>query len=256
MPKYANDPDVQALWETYWETHEKQIRDELIVRYYPLARRIAGRVWKKSPSQVDLDDLVSYGVMGLLRAIDHYNPGKGVSFETYALVTVRGGILDEIRSNDWAPRSLRRRQREIEKAVSEHENSGAGHPTLADIAARTGLTEREIADTLYATENAKFKSLDERDDDSDQPRYIGLADHRAVDPEAQSISACVAQAVTSVIRELPEVEQLVIVLYYFEGLTLSEAGQVCGISESRASEVHTKTMLQIRDEMAGALKVA
>lgn len=249
--------ETQELFERYVETKDQKYRDELVLRFYPLARRVAARVWRNTPSQVDLDDLISMATMGLLRAVEHYDPyRRQVPFDVYAAVTIRGGILDEIRAQDWAPRSLRRKQRDIDKAIAQFETEHHRAPSLDEIAGLCETTPQEITQTLQATEAAKFKSLDESqgsdEDDDVRSRYDSVADASSPDPELRSLRSTVYRSVTDVIKGFTAQEQLVIVLYYFERLTLAEIDRIVGTPDGKASQIHARVMLEIRQALEEA----
>jgi RNA polymerase sigma factor for flagellar operon FliA len=254
-----DDLTEAELWSRYKQDREPEIRSELILRYYPLARRVAASVWKTTPSQVDLEDLVSYAVSGLIRAIDHFNPDKGVNFTTYAPVTIRGGIIDEIRSLDWVPRSLRRKQRDIARARAELEAQGLDASTAA-VADRLGITTDDVVSVERATDAAHIRSLDEthsspegRSREDAGSRYDLVEDKTAPDPVATSQARSVTLVVQDAIRQLPMQEQLVVVLYYFEDLTLADVGRIVGIPESRASQIHSKVVMEVREAMLEVL---
>lgn len=256
--------DVWAVWvePRPWEPNEpwrvmvrlaEAHHAHLVETYHPLVRRVAGKMWRALPSHVELDDIVQYGSLGLLKAVEKYDPARGVNFETVAVAFIRGCVLDELRSQDWAPRSLRRKQREIDNATKAYLEETGHAPTRAEVATRLGLTESEVAGTIRATEVAKTQSLDEGSGDEEGSRYESVEDHNAPDPERARESSHIYAVVTDLIRDFTLQDQLVLSLYYYEALTLAEVGRVLGIPESRASQIHTRSMVSIRERLLSLL---
>lgn len=243
--------DIDPIWFEYKETPTEALKTKIIEKYMPLVKRVAGKMYRTLPPHVDLDDITQFGSLGLMRAVNNYDPTVGVNFETFAAASIRGLILDELRSLDWAPRSLRRRQREINKASSELESVFERAPTREEIAVHLSLTPAEVVATQQATEAAKTKSLDESVEDGSDTwsKYESVEDSSQVDPETVRHSKMVHSSISGFVRSLPLQEQLVVCLYYYEGLTLAEVGRVCGIPESRASQIHTKIMVEVRSQL-------
>lgn len=250
------DVTTDADWRTFAAERCPCHRERLILAYYPLVQRVAGSMSKRIPSQVDVNDLVQYGALGLIRAVEHYDPFAGVTFETYAVASIRGVMLDELRSLDWAPRSLRRRQREIDRATELLEAKLGREPHLAETARSLGVATRYVEDTLKATENSHPRSLDEVDDDDGRSRYEHVEDLRLATPHDAAERAGLYGKLAGLISTLKPQEQLVLALYYFEGLTLAQVGRVAGIPESRASQVHARLMMAIRTELGTLLQHA
>lgn len=248
MPQTEIDP----IWQEFKLDRSEATRHKIIEKYMPLVKRVAGKMHRSLPPHVDLDDIVQFGSLGLMRAVENYNPDIGVYFETYAASSIRGLILDELRALDWAPRSLRRKQREITKTQNELESFFGRNPTIDEIATHIGITAAEVMATQQATEAAKTKSLDEPgDEDSGDgwSKYESVEDISNTDPEQVRHSKMVHSTISDYVRSLPLQDQLVICLYYYEGLTLAEVGRVGGIPESRVSQIHTKTMTNVRDQL-------
>lgn len=251
--------EQREAWLVYSTERCPCHREQLIIEYYPLVRRIAGKMWRKTPPQVDLDDLISYGTLGLIRAVEHYDPERQTSFETYAVNSIRGVILDELRTLDWAPRSLRRKQRELDKATGILAAELGREPSGAELALRVERTEEEVRHTQRATEAAKPWSLDEPDDQEASSRnvvsrYDHMEDRCAPDPLRMSERAVVLAELARLIRSMRGQEQLVIVLYYYERMTLAQVGAVVGVPESRASQIHTEAMMKVRDTLTHVLE--
>ena len=254
--------DTKTLWRQYRAQPEsKALRDRLILTYAPLVKYVAGRLGSGLPAHVDDDDLVSYGVLGLMGAIERYDPDRDVKFETYAITRIRGSIIDELRAMDWVPRSVRARARDIERAIAELERRLHRAPTDAEIAKKLGITETELEDSLTDISRSSIAALDELwtvntaggGGSGDQVALIDtIEDSEAPDPQGSLSQAEVREAVGEAIARLPEREKLVITLYYYEELTLREIGEVLGVTESRVSQLHTKAVLRLKGRLAGA----
>lgn len=247
---------IDALWARYKKTGDTAARDALILNYSPLVKYVAGRLASSLPHSVETADLVSYGIFGLIDAIEKYDPGRAIKFETYAIARIKGAIIDELRAMDWVPRSVRARAREIEQAYIELENALKRVPTDAEVAAHIGLSEREYSEVLSKLSYTSVVSFEELwiggERDERQAGNSGIADERAEDPVAIFESAELKEILASAIERLPEREKTVIALYYYEGLTLKEIGQVLGVTESRVSQLHTKAVLRLRARLHAA----
>lgn len=213
-------------------------REQLILDSYGLVQRLAKKQARTLPLHVSEDDIVSFGVLGLIRAIENYDPESNVYFESYAAASIRSLILDELRSLDWAPRSLRKTQREIERSRDKLSKSLERNPTDAEIAQDIGKTTEEVASTMRRAEASHHKSLDEGDAERDT--YASTKDEPNPDTNTTS------PRIVDIIRELPLEEQLVLVLRYYHGMKLAEVGERMGISESKASQIHTRAVMALR----------
>ncbi len=248
---------VQDLWRAFKEEGSKEARERLILYYAPLVKYVAGRVAASLARNVDPEDLTSYGVVGLIDAIEKFEPGRGVKFETYAVPRIKGAILDGMRSLDWAPRSLRARARELERAMVELEGRLQRLPTDEELASHMGLSVEELRQLYQDLTRASVVTLDE-------PVGLGqgeglslldtLKDQRLSDVTAGMEAREVRDLVFRVLDELPERDKLVIALYYFEGLTLAEIGRVLGVTESRVSQIHSRAILQLRARLRPELE--
>jgi len=247
-----SDPrtDVSALWARYKNDQESDARDELILNYSPLVKYVAGRLASSLPQSVDTADLISYGIFGLIDAIEKFDLSRAIKFETYAIARIKGAIIDELRAMDWVPRSVRSRAREIEQAYVALENELRRVPSDQEVADRMGITLKEfqaILAKLSYTSVVSFEELwvgGERDDT--QSAIGSIKDESAEDPVAIFESVEIKDILAEAIDRLPEREKTVIALYYYEGLTLKEIGQVLGVTESRVSQLHTKAVLRLR----------
>ncbi len=249
---------IEDVWQRYRTSRDKALRDRLILNYAPLVKYVAGRLGTSLPAHVDEGDLVSYGLLGLIGAIERYDPGREIKFETYAISRIKGSIIDELRSLDWVPRSVRSRAREIERAMLELENRLKRSPTDEEVAVEIGITLSEFQDALTAISRTSVAALDELWQIStfggDTVSLIDtIEDPHADDPSAAMGQTEVREALAEAIQRLPERECLVITLYYYEELTLREIGEVLSVTESRVSQLHTKAILRLKVRLQGSL---
>ena len=251
----AADTDSRSLWLEYRRTQEKALRDRLIVNYSPLVKYVAGRLGSGLPAHVEEADLISYGLGGLISAIERFDPSRETKFETYAMTRIRGAIIDELRTLDWAPRSVRARARQIERVNVKLESRLQRAPTDEEMSAELGTTITEFHEHLLQIANSTIVALDElwsgTDAGGDQVSLLDtLADQGAPDPQMLIDASELRERVSDAIAALPEREKLVIALYYYENLTLREIGEVLGVTESRVSQLHTKAVLRLRSKLA------
>jgi RNA polymerase sigma factor FliA len=226
------------------------------VAYSPLVKYVAGRVLSGLPGHVEEADLISYGLVGLISAIDRFEPERQVKFETYAIPRIRGAIIDELRTLDWVPRSVRARAREIERANVKLEHRLQRAPTDDEIAAELDITLDEFQDSLLRISNSSIAALDEvwtvSDVTGDEVSLLDTIEDRASpDPARAAGAADLKDRVAEAVARLPEREKIVIGLYYYGNLTLREIGEVLDITESRVSQLHTKAVLRLRSHMPG-----
>jgi RNA polymerase sigma factor for flagellar operon FliA len=250
--------DTQTLWHDYRRTNDRALRDRLILTYAPLVKFVAGRLGASLPSHVDEQDLVSYGLLGLIGAIERYDPDREIKFETYAIARIRGAIIDELRSLDWVPRSVRTRARQIERAIAELERTLMRAPTDEEIAAKLGIAMEELEESLTEISRSSMAALDELWTPSGGGDQIALIDTiedtSGPDPEISLEKGELKEALGEAIARLPEREKLVVTLYYYEELTLREIGEVLGVTESRVSQLHTKAVLRLKARLSGAAR--
>lgn len=249
--------DLSAAWAAFKNDADPEARESLILTYSPLVKYVAGRLSSSLPQTVDTSDLISYGVFGLIDAIEKFDVERGIKFETYAIARIKGAIIDELRAMDWVPRSVRARAREIESAYVALENRLKRVPDDHEVAAEMGISNREFHALLSKLSYASVISFEEmwsggadRDDRHDPLDVI--ADERAEDPVDVFESAEIKDILAGAIERLPEREKTVIALYYYEGLTLKEIGTVLGVTESRVSQLHTKAVLRLRARLHAA----
>ncbi len=248
--------DTNALWLAFRKTGDQAIRDRLILTYAPLVKYVAGRLGSGLPAHVDENDLVSYGLLGLIGAIEKYEPERGIKFETFAISRIKGAIIDELRALDWVPRSVRARAREIQRAIRELEAKLGRAPTDEETAAKIGVTLEEYEGSLLDISRSSIAALDELwtvSGDGDQiPTSEMIPDESAPDPQGALSETELREAIGEAIARLPEREKLVVTLYYYEELTLREIGEVLGVTESRVSQLHTKAILRLKSRLGGS----
>ena len=250
--------DTQSLWFAFARDRtNKQLRDRLILTYAPLVKYVAGRLGSGLPAHVDEGDLVSYGLLGLINAIERFEPARDIKFETYAISRIRGSIIDELRAMDWVPRSVRARARDIERAIGELEARSGRAPTDDEIAGKLSITQDELDESLMEIARSSIGALDElwatSSSGDDRLALIDtIEDEHGPDPQASLAETEMKEALGEAIARLPEREKLVVTLYYYEELTLREIGEVLGVTESRVSQLHTKAILRLKARLAGA----
>ena len=249
--------DMQSLWIEYRRTGDKQLRDRLILTYAPLVKYVAGRLGSGLPAHVDDDDLVSYGLLGLIGAIERFDPTREIKFETYALGRIKGAIIDELRSLDWVPRSVRARAREIERSIAELEAKLGRAPTDEEIADKLGTSVEDLDEDLLQISRTSIAALDELWTVSAGGDQVALID-TIEDPAGPSPTTALdetelREAMADAIARLPEREKLVVTLYYYEELTLREIGEVLGVTESRVSQLHTKAILRLKARLSASV---
>ena len=250
-----DDPgEIERLWATYKESGEQKHRDALIVHYSPLVKYVAGRVAVGLPQNVDQADLVSYGIFGLIDAIEKFDLDRGYKFETYAIARIKGAIIDELRSIDWVPRSVRAKARAIERAYSKLENELRRSPDDREVAAELGMSEQDLATVLGQISFVGVVALDElltvgaeRGNGATVGDTISGGGH---DPVEAFESEEMRQVLADAINRMPDRERLVLTLYYYEGMTLAEIGNVLGVTESRVCQIHTKAIFQLRSRLS------
>ncbi len=251
------DAALRTLWEQFKDTAEPALRERLILHYSPLVKYVAGRVGVGLPPNIEQADLVSYGIFGLIDAIERFDLERAIKFETYAISRIRGAIIDELRAIDWIPRSVRYKAREIERAYARLEGDLHRTPTEAEVAEEMGISLGELHQIFSQVSFVNVVALDELlnvgGEKGDKLSLVDtLEDTKAEDPVAAFESEETKYLLAKAINQLPEREKIVVTLYYYEGLTLAEIGQVLGVTESRICQMHTKAVLQLRTKLAEA----
>jgi RNA polymerase sigma factor for flagellar operon FliA len=246
--------ELAALWRDFKYDGSSKARETLIVHYSPLVKYVASRVATGLPATIEQADLVSYGMFGLIDALEKFDSDRGIKFETYAIPRIKGAIIDELRAMDWVPRSVRFKAREVEKAYTQIETREKRAPTEAEVAEHLGITLRELHDVVTQISFVSVMALDEvlavgSGRDEKVSLLDTLADANSIDPalgvEDQETRGLLAGAINS----LTEREKMVLTLYYFEGMTLAEIGDILGVTESRVCQIHTKAVGQLRTRL-------
>jgi RNA polymerase sigma factor for flagellar operon FliA len=236
------------LWLAYKESKSPALKEKLIVQYATLVKYVAGRLMSHVGMHVDFDDLVGYGVFGLIDAIDKFDIHMGVKFETYASTRIRGAIIDHIRRMDWVPRTLRQKSKQLEKVFAKLEDKLGRPPTDNELAKELNLSVEETQDLINKSLVLSLVSLDDVLEQNYETNFSSLMEDRANEPDVQAEKQERTEMLADAISKLSEKERLVITLYYFEGLTLKEISSIMGVTESRISQIHTKALsrLQLR----------
>ena len=246
------------LWKEFEKTKSVAIRDKLIRQYMPLVKWVAGRVSTGMPESVEFDDLVGFGQFGLLDAINKYDPSKNVKFKTYATTRICGAIFDELRELDWVPRSVRQKSREIEDTIVELEAKLGRTATDAEIAQAMNMTEAEYQTTIMKVSGTSVLSLNDVWYSGDDSENISIGDSieapSSLNPDVIVEREEIRRVIIQAIKELPENEKKVIVLYYHNDLSFREIGAVLNVSESRVSQLHSKANLRLRAKLTSFKK--
>ena len=250
--------EVSEAWDEYKSTGSARSRDALILHFSPLVKYVAGRVAVGLPANIEQADLISYGIFGLIDAIDKYEPERGIKFETYAISRIRGAIIDELRAIDWVPRSVRFKAREVEKAYTNLENKLKRPPSDAEIAEEMGVSLDDLHTIYTQLSSVSLVALDElmtvEGEKGDRLSLVEtLEDTKATSPSDAFETEEMKGILTEAINRLPEREKIVVTLYYYEGLTLAQIGQVLGVTESRICQMHTKAVLALRGKINEAV---
>jgi RNA polymerase sigma factor for flagellar operon FliA len=246
--------ELRDLWRRYKDEGDPRARERLTLAYSPLVKYVAGRMSSGLPAHVEEADLISYGLLGLISAIERFEPAREIRFETFAITRIKGSIIDELRSLDWVPRSVRARAREIERANAKLEHQLHRAPTDQEMADALGSTVEEFQDSLVKISNSSVVALDElwtvSDASGDQVSLLDtIQDEAAIDPAQEMDLTDMKDRLADAIARLPEREKLVVALYYYENLTLREIGEVLGVTESRVSQLHTKAVLRLKSRL-------
>jgi len=246
---------IAVLWREYKANKQEALRERLILHYSPLVKYVAGRVGVGLPPNIEQADLVSYGIFGLIDAIEKFDLERAIKFETYAIARIKGAIIDELRSIDWIPRSVRFKAREVEKAYAALEAKLHRSPTETEVAGELGIKLEDLHAIFSQVSFVNVVALDELlsagGEKGDKLSLVDtLEDTKAEDPVAAFETEETKYLLAKAINTLPEREKIVVTLYYYEGLTLAEIGQVLGVTESRICQMHTKAVLQLRGKLA------
>ena len=241
--------DKQKLWETYRKSPTPEMREQIILEYAPLVKVVAGRLSMYLGYNVEYEDLVSYGIFGLIDAIDKFDMQKDVKFETYASLRIRGAILDQIRKMDWIPRTVRQKQKKIDEAIRNIEMRTGKNATDEQVAGELGLEQEELTEWQSRLKITNVISLNEFLEQGQEPVMDARGNSHFSQPEDVVSESELKQVLEEALEVLTEKEKKGIFLYYYEDLTLKEISKVLEVSESRVSQLHTKALLKMRAKM-------
>lgn len=241
--------DKQKLWETYRKSPTPEMREQIILEYAPLVKVVAGRLSMYLGYNVEYEDLVSYGIFGLIDAIDKFDMQKDVKFETYASLRIRGAILDQIRKMDWIPRTVRQKQKKIDEAIRNIEMRTGKNATDEQVAGELGLEQEELTEWQSRLKITNVISLNEFLEQGQEPVMDARGNSHFSQPEDVVSESELKQVLEEALEVLTEKEKKVILLYYYEDLTLKEISKILEVSESRVSQLHTKALLKMRAKM-------
>ena len=245
----------QKIWEKYTKNPTQEIREQIIIEYAPLVKIVAGRLSMYLGGNVEYEDLVSYGVFGLIDAIDKFDTNKDVKFETYASLRIRGSILDQIRKMDWIPRTVRQRQRKIDEAIKSLEARTGKTPTDEMLAEELGVSGEELLSWQSQLKVTNVVSLNEFVESGNEPVMDAKGNFRFAQPEEVIAETELKRMLKDAMQLLTEKEQKVILLYYYEDLTLKEISRVLEVSESRISQLHTKALQKMKKKMGPYMNI-
>lgn len=241
--------DKDKLWKEYQKKPTQEIREQLIIEYSQLVKLVAGRLSMYLGHNVEYDDLVGYGVFGLIDAIDKFDADKNVKFETYASLRIRGSILDQIRKMDWIPRTVRQRQRKIDEAIKQVEMRTGKTVTDEELALELGVSEEELCNWQSQLKVTNVVSLTEFEETGPEPVMDATHNSHFAQPEDVIAQDELKQMLIEALELLTEKERRVIELYYYEDMTLKEISKILDVSESRVSQLHTKGLVKMRKKM-------
>jgi len=256
--KAYKEMSEQELWIHYKKSRDPEIRDKFVRQYAPLVKYVAGKVAIGMPHNVEFDDLVGFGVFGLFDAIEKFDPEKHVKFKTYAVTRIRGAIFDELRSIDWVPRSVRQKTREIEEVINKLESNLGRSASDKEIAKEMGVSTQEFQKVMLKISGTSILSLNDiwyTGEENDSVSIVeSIESPHSLNPDTIVEKEEIKRVIVEAISELPEKEKKVLVLYYYEDLTLKEIGQVLEVTESRISQLHTKAIMRLRAKLTNIKK--
>lgn len=253
QPRPMTESELEVIWKTFKRTRDENLRNTLIEHHMPLVRSIAERVLQTLPKSIDVDDLSSAGTFGLMDAINGFDLSRGIKFKTYCTTRIRGSILDELRSQDWVPRLVRLKAHRLDRAIRQLEGELGRSPNQMEIAQVLGISLEELQ-AHEAEANAKtIFSLSEKWDDGDEEKEMEkieiLADRKSVDPVDTIQQSDALEMITS---SLTKKERLIILMYYYEGLTMREIGEIMELTESRVCQIHSNVMARLKAQLERA----
>jgi RNA polymerase sigma factor for flagellar operon FliA len=254
VAEISNDSQLDLTWARYKDKHQQGDRDQLILYYAPLVKYVAGRIAAGLPQNVDQSDLVSYGMFGLIDAITKFDPERGFKFETYAISRIKGAVLDELRSIDWVPRSVRAKAKSVERAMAKLESVHHRAPTDEEIAEELDMSMTQLNNIYNQISSLGVVAMDEMLSfgGGDTMSFGDTLADRRDGPGGQYERVEMRQLLGDAINRMGEREKIVLTLYYYESLTLAQIGNVLGVTESRVCQIHTKAVLQLRSRLQAA----
>ena len=250
--------DAPELWKEFTKTGSPDARERLILNFAPLVKFVAGRVGSGLPASVDQGDLIAYGIIGLIEAIERFDPSRDIKFETFAIPRIRGAMLDELRALDWVPRSVRSKGRELDRAMSKLRSELLRDPTEEELAKELDCEVDEVRSRVDQTFAMSIVALEDlltiNSEDGDRVSVLDTLPDLGVEQPGEAIEASeTRQALRQAIEDLGDRDRKVIVLYYLEGFTLARIGDILGVTESRVSQIHSKAVMALRVRMAELL---
>ncbi|ASU78133.1 FliA/WhiG family RNA polymerase sigma factor [Actinopolyspora erythraea] len=242
---------IVALWQAFGESRDQKLRDRLVLHYAPLVKYVAGRIGTGLPAHVEVSDLIQSGVFGLVDAIEKFEPERGLKFETYAMQRIRGAILDDLRAQDWVPRSVRSRARDVERALERLEAKLQRTATDSELAEELSLSVEELRELFAQLQMTSVVALDDLIGVGRGTASLAetLPDDRAEDPVNTLVDRDSRRQLAEAVERLSDRDRIVVTLYYFENLTLAEIGKVLGVTESRVCQLHTRAVLRLRGKL-------
>lgn len=250
----TSQEDVLILWQSYKKnTNNAKLREQLILKYLHLVRYVVSRMPITLPISIATEDLISYGTMGLMEAVERFDPERGLKFETYAVTRIRGSIIDQLRFQDWIPRGVRRRSKELVQTMQKMEEELGRAPNDEELAERLGISKQKLKTLLSESQNLMLSLDDTYGNDSSGSNLTLLdlvEDKNSPDPQGEFEAGELRKRLAQAIASLPEREKLLIALYYHENMTLREIGDIICVSESRACQLHAQAILRLRGRLS------
>ena len=250
----SSPEEVLALWKNYKkQPNNAQLREQLILKYLHLVRYVVSRLPITLPISIATEDLISYGTMGLMEAVERFDPDRGLKFETYAVTRIRGSIIDQLRFQDWIPRGVRKRSRDLVEAMQRLEEQLGRAPNDVELAAELGVTLQKVRTMMAETQNMVLSLDDSYGSDpsgSNMTLLDMVEDKNSPDPQGEFEANELRKRLAEAIASLPEREKLLIALYYHENMTLKEIGEVICVSESRVCQLHAQAILRLRGKLS------
>jgi len=237
---------LKTIPNNLWKSYSSDAKEELVINYLPLVKYVVDRLPVSLLPQISKEDLISSGVIGLLKAIDSFDPSKGVKFKTYAIPRIKGAIMDELRRLDWIPRSLRKKTGLLEESYSRLEKKLGRAPTDQELSQELNISEDDLRKLYIQMSNFSWLSLDEELGEEEKNLLEKIPSHNVENPWQTLRKKEIKDIIKKILEELPERERTIMILYYYEELTLREIGSILGVSESRISQIHSKIILKLR----------